>query len=296
MKTPQLPAPRLSEALGIGSEVWLKREDEHHFGSHKGRSIPLMIAEHHRSGAGSFVISSSGNAALAAARAVAAHNKNQPNDQIHLQIFIGPGIAARKRKLIEAENDPLIAIAQVKNPRQSARQFAAKEGAALLRQSTEPVALLGYHELADELARIENLAAVFVPTSSGTTAQGLAEGFARLHLNPQIHIVQTTACHPIADAIDPRSARAAAVEDSLADAIVDKIAYRKRAVAKAIKNSRGAGWIATNEEIAAAINLVKTAAGLEISPNSALSVAGLAKAVRNGWRWDGPVACLITGA
>lgn len=295
MKTPQLPAPKLSEALGITNETWLKREDEHHFGSHKGRSIPLMIATHQRAGVGHFVISSSGNAALAAARAVRAHNKNKPNDQIRLQIFIGLGISPHKQELIAAETDPLITIVQVKNPKQSAQQFAAKESAMLLRQSTEPLALLGYHELAEELAKIENLAAVFVPTSSGTTAQGLAEGFAKLHLNPQIHIVQTTACHPMVDVIDPKATNADMVESSLADAIVDKIAYRKQAVAEAIKNSRGTGWVATNEEITQAMNLMKAAVGLNISPNSALSVAGLTKAVQNGWQWSGPVVCLITG-
>ena len=296
MKTPQLPAPKLSQALGIPNEIWLKREDEHHFGSHKGRSIPLIIAERHRSGTGSFVISSSGNAALAAARAVKAHNKNKPGDQIRLQIFIGPKISPRKQELIEAENDPLIAVASVKNPKQSAKQFTDKEKAILLRQSTEPLALSGYHELADELAKIENLAAVFVPTSSGTTAQGLSEGFALRHLNPQIHIVQTTACHPIVDIINPQTADSNAAENSLADAIVDKIAYRKKAVAETVKNSRGNGWIATNEEILQAMNLMKAAVGLNISPNSALSVAGLTKAILADWKWSGPVACLITGA
>lgn len=295
MKTPQLPVPKLAHALGLPNEVWFKREDEHHYGSHKGRSIPLMIAEHHRAGVASFVISSSGNAALAAARAVRAHNKNKSSDRIQLHIFIGPKISSQKQELIAAETDPLIAIQQVPNPKQSAKQFAAQEEAMLLRQSTEPLALLGYHDLAEELARIENLAAVFVPTSSGTTAEGLAEGFAKLNLNPQIHIVQTTSCHPLVDAVNPGAAASSNAEQSLADAIVDKVAYRKKAVADVIKNSHGMGWIATNEEITKAISLVRTTTDLTISPNSALAVAGLTQAIANGWQWIGPVVCLITG-
>ncbi|MBI5729320.1 MAG: PLP-dependent lyase/thiolase, partial [Candidatus Magasanikbacteria bacterium] len=228
MKTPQMPAPKLAEALGLTNEVWLKREDEHHFGSHKGRSLPLMIAEHHRAGAREFVISSSGNAALAAARAVRSHNKNKPADPVSLQIFIGPGIAPHKQELVVAEGNPAITIVQVNNPKQTAQQFATTKKAVLLRQSTEPLALLGYHELAEELAKIGNLAAVFVPTSSGTTAQGLAESFAKLNLNPQIHIVQTTACHPIVEYIMAQSTEKqgdrhvapllAMTEKSLADA------------------------------------------------------------------------------
>ncbi|MBI5728853.1 MAG: hypothetical protein HY983_01225, partial [Candidatus Magasanikbacteria bacterium] len=124
--------------------------------------------------------------------------------------------------------------------------------------------------------------------------------------NPQIHIVQTTACHPIVEYIMAQSTEKqgdrhvapllAMTEKSLADAIVDKIAYRKQAVADAVKNSQGNGWIATNDEIIEAIKQIKMAVGFTISPNSALSVVGLTKAVKNGWQWGGPVVCLITGA
>lgn len=306
MKTPQLPIPKLTTMLGVTSEVWLKREDQHHYGSHKGRSIPLMISEHHQEGRNNFVISSSGNAALAAARAVKAHNKNKPSDLIRLQIFLGPSITPQKHESIIAETTDMIVAAQVPNPKKTAQQFATTEKATLLRQSTEPRALLGYHELAQELSKIENLAAVFVPTSSGTTALGLAQGFAKLNLHPQIHIVQTTACHPIVEYImtqapDKQGGRNVApllamTQKSLADAIVDKIAYRKSSVAEVIKNSHGNGWIATNNEITEAIKLIKTTADITISPNSALSVAGLAKAIKNGWQWTAPVVCLITGA
>lgn len=289
MKTPQSPIPRLAAALGLKSEVWLKREDRHHLGSHKGRSIPLMINEHHKNGASHFVISSSGNAAIAASRAVVAHNKNKSDDQIDLHIFIGQHISPAKDTLLEAETSPQIIIERVKNPRQRAFQFSIRKNSTLLRQSTDPLALLGYHELALELAKIENLAAIFVPTSSGTTAVGLAEGFEALNLKPEIHIVQTTSIHPMIDDTVPS-------EKSLADAIVDKIAYRKNSVLEVLKNTGGAGWVATNTEIVEAIDLIKNTAEISISPNSALSVVGLLQAIKKGRSWSGPVVCLITGA
>ena len=87
MKTPQMPSPIITRALGSSAEVWLKREDKHFYGSHKGRSIPLMVATHHKDGFSSFVISSSGNAALAAIIAIQAHNKNKPNDPLQHQNF-----------------------------------------------------------------------------------------------------------------------------------------------------------------------------------------------------------------
>lgn len=301
MKTPQLPAPRLAAKLGISGEVWLKREDKHHYGSHKGRSIPAMIAQYVADGQKSFVISSSGNAALAAALAVVAHNKNKPQNQITLHIFIGNEINAEKKLHIEtaAAASPAITITQAANPKQQALQMQKEQGTTLLRQSTDERALTGYAELAAELAKIPNLAAVFIPTSSGTTAVGLHLGFATLGLQPEIHIVQTSACHPIADAFYTQSNQplpVVAVEKSLADAIVDIVGHRKIAVADVLQKTNGAAWVATNKHITEAIALTKETTDITVSPTSALAVAGLTLAKAAGRTWGGPVVCLITGA
>lgn len=296
MKTPQTPSPKLAAALGIPTEVWIKREDKHHYGSHKGRSIPLMIATHHKNGANRFVISSSGNAALAAIHAIQAHNKNKPTDLLELTIFIGKHIDTSKKALLERKinGDTLLHLEQVEAPKQAAIIFEKQTGAALLRQSIDDVALVGYAELAKELAKIEGLAAVFIPTSSGTTAQGLAMGFSQLGISPQIHIVQTAACHPIVEALKPET-KAIQAESSLAGAIVDKIAHRKMAVIEAITKSNGSGWVANDDEITQAIALTKETADLIVSPNGALSIVGLEQANRAGTKWKGPVVCLVTG-
>lgn len=295
MKTPQTPSPKLRDALGLTNEVWIKREDRHHYGSHKGRSIPLMVNNHFKSGSTSFVISSSGNAALAAIYATQAHNNNKPATPITLHIFIGEHIEPEKKlELTEyAKNDKHITIEQVTTPKQAAILFEKEKGAKLLRQSTDDVALLGYAELAKELAKIEHLAAVFAPTSSGTTAQGLHIGFDQLGINPEIHIIQTTACHPIVDAL-PNSKKNTDAP-SLAHAIVDNVAHRKDAVVAVIQKSNGAGWIATDDEIRQAIAVAKETTDLDLSPNSALALVGLEQAIRAGRTWSGPVAILITG-
>lgn len=295
MKTPQLSYPELSAALGIATEVWLKREDKHYYGSHKGRSIPLMVAGYAKQGIANFVISSSGNAALAAARTVETHNKSKDKTPLSLTVCVGNKIGEDKLARLEtAIRDARITIQQGKNPKQQAFQIDKSGAAKWLRQSTDTLALNGYHELAGELARIPGLAAVFVPTSSGTTAQGLYEGFKQLNLNPQIHIIQTEECHPMV--IDQKQLLTPGnSERSLASAIVDKVAFRKPKVLEAIKNSGGAGWIALNTEIVQAQKLVKEITGIELSPNSALSVAGLTRAINAGWKWRGPVVSLITG-
>lgn len=300
MKTPQTAALALSALLN-GPEIWLKREDQHHFGSHKGRSIPPMIEQYGRAGQTHFTISSSGNAALAAALAIHHHNQNNPTNPWSLRIFVGTHITEAKLARLQTIHDPLITVEQVANPKQTAFKLEADGTAKNLRQSTDDQALQGYHELAEELLHIPHLQAVFVPTSSGTCAQALAEYFS-LHANPvpQVHIVQTDFCHPIAQAFQnplcPTHAKTPnPPTGSLASAIVDTVAHRKFAVIDAVLKTKGTGWIVTDADILAAQHFAKTT-GLEISNTSALSIAGLVQAITAGQTWNGPVVCLITGA
>ncbi len=329
MKTPQLPHPKLAKALSLPDELWLKREDLHHYGSHKGRSIPLMINEYRKQGVTNFIISSSGNAALAAILAIQKCNQNAKGEPLKLTVLVGEKINTEKFQMIaknqesEIMNQGVVVVEQCARPKQTAFQMekegkgnsANAGGVKWLRQSTDDMALVGYQELAGELTKIPNLAAVFIPTSSGTTAQGLYEGFSALGLNPEIHIVQTEECHPMvnvsATTPDPSLVRrgdalsppyqggVVAFGDrgggSLATAIVDKIAHRKNKILEILKISQGAGWVASNQEIKESIKLTKEKTGIEISPNSALSVVGLTQAIASGKKWDGAVVCLVTG-
>ena len=307
MKTPQQSYPSLAAALGV-PELYLKREDLHHFGSHKGPSIPLMIKNYHKDGRRDFVISSSGNAALAAILFIRDHNKNNTGDPIRLTIFVGENIESQKLSRLQSlitYHLSLITLHQVARPKQSAIQFSKEHSAVYLRQSTDDTALLGYHELAEELNHIPNLQAIFVPTSSGTTAQALGEAFETLSpafaeasagkQKPQIHIVQTEAVHPIAELCIKTGGANVSSPSSIASAIVDKVALRKEKVADVIKASGGYGWIVSDDEIRDAMRLVKETTGLDISPNSALSIAGVEKAIVE-YTWNGPIVCLITGA
>lgn len=298
MKTPQKPIPKLKELLNINNEVWFKFENKHHFGSHKGRSLPVMIDEYLKQGMNSFVISSSGNAALAALKFVISHNKNKPGQPIHLTIFVGPSIADYKLQKLKSELTPDIDLIQVKNPKQESLKFSKEKNALLLRGSTDPLALLGYHNLAEELYKIPDLSAVFLATSSGTSAEGLVIGFKNIGKIPEIHIVQTESCHPIANYFFEQNnlpSIATADQKSLADAIVDRVGLRKISVVKEITDSKGAAWVVSEKEIREALNIAGDLAGDQITGNGALSLAGLKKAVLNGRKWNGSVVCVIGG-
>lgn len=272
--------------------LFLKREDLHPYGSHKGRSISYMMDQLTAKGFNKFALSSSGNAALAAA----IHIAKLPNAELH--IYCGLNIAERKiAKLKNIENSSgKISIHRVERPLQALKVHLERESdTASLRQSTDDNALLGYDSLVSELLTIPNLTDVFIGTSSGTTAMALAQGLPSTRIN----IVQTSSCHPIATALDastPNQIEVAKQNDdkSLADAIVDKVALRSKTLIPLIKQNKGQAFIADNYAIAKAQELVVKYAGLRISANSALSIVGLTEMMYTECP-TGDVVCMICG-
>ncbi len=299
MITPIEKYPALAKAIGI-KDLIFKREDMHPYGSHKGRSIPIMIDYYIKTGSKNFVISSSGNAALAAALHIHKINSDISNNtglatidstKITLDIFVGNHIQHYKLEKLKAIEDENIRVLIKERPLQAAT-LRGQEGATSLRQSTDDEALVGYDALARELAQIEGIGAIFIGTSSGTTAQALATFFLKNNVPIQLHIVQTSSCHPIADGLETYDGENV---DSIADAIVDRTAMRKEKLVPMIKKTGGNAWVANNDEIESAIDMVKKNTGLDISTNSALSIVGLMQSIYRGWEIDGTAVCIICG-
>jgi threonine dehydratase len=295
MVTPNQDAPELAAALGASS-IYLKREDLHHYGSHKGRSIPEMMNTYVEKGQNRFVISSSGNAALAAALHTKTLNENlleanNPGPNIRLTIYVGNKVNPQKFQKLKDLEDEEINVFVREYPLHALSESIA-EGMVSLRQSTDDTALVGYASLAQELEAIPNLGAIFIGTSSGTCAQALAQYFSDKKSGVQVHIVQTSSCHPM---FDEFATYDGPNERSIADAIADKTALRKSTLVPLVKNTGGRGWCVTNDEIGLAMDLTREHSGLEISPNSALSVAGAAQAISMGYEIEGAIACMICG-
>ncbi len=290
--TPLEQYPKLAEKIGT-SNLYFKREDLHKYGSHKGRSIPFMIDFYYKKGDRKFAISSSGNAALAGAKYVAEFNATN-NDKIYLDIFVGHNVnesKLKKLKTLEQENSSNLRVLIKERPLQALNQ-AIEEGYRSLRQSTDDVALSGYVSLANELTEDPGLGAVFIGTSSGTTAQALAQYFIDNKINTQVHIVQTSSCHPIVDQFENYDGPQ---EKSLADAIVAQTTERMQILVDLINKTGGYAWTATNDEIEMARELVLTNTDVTISNNSALSIVGVMQAVYRDWKIDGEIVCLICG-
>jgi threonine synthase len=283
--TPLEKYPDLGKAMGLSVDLYFKREDLHPYGSHKGRSIPVMMDHYVAAGDSRFAISSSGNAGLAAALHAKGLNAGRPEDPISLDVFIGQKAVEYKADRLKELADDNIRVLIKERPLQAVT-MAANEGVRSLRQSTDDVALRGYESLVEEVSVLKKVGAVFIGTSSGTTAQALAARF-------PTHAVQTSSCHPIVDAFETYDGPD---EPSIADAISDITVVRKLVLVPLMKKSGGRGWVVTNEEIEAAQDMVaEHCDGLEISTNSALSVAAAIKAASIGVEFDGPVVCMICG-
>lgn len=291
MITPHGKHDRLGNSIGIKG-LYLKREDLHPYGSHKGRSIPFMIDRYRSEGVTRFAISSSGNAALAAMHHVQNLNRQFPEDAINLSIYIGKNINPEKENLLRRNSsDSHITITKAERPKQMLIA-AEKSGVRSLRQSTNDLALTGYFDLARELNTIPNLSAVFVATSSGTTAEALLRAFGKIAPHTAVHMVQTSECAAIARESDPALPEE---EPSIADAIVDAVALRRDKLLPYFKKQKAFAWAVTNNEIMDAQKSIRELAGITVSPNGALAFAGLKKAKRHGFFFNGSVVCIVGG-
>lgn len=290
MITPQTEHPDIAKELGV-PQLWLKREDLHPYGSHKGRSIPVMIDLKVAEGKRDFAISSSGNAALAAVRHIA--KRVHEGDKLTLSVLVGQNINPDKRAALLKEAaiaGDSIKIEDHVRPLQKLLELVTG-GKESLRQSTDDDALIGYKPLAIEIAGTPFLSDVFVATSSGTTVQAIADYLAEHRTGVAVHVVQTTGNSPIAREFKAEEAEPAA---SLADAIVDKVAHRKDRVKEIVTKTGGTAWIATNADIQRAQELMRSA-GVEATGNGALSLAGLVRARAKGREFKGSVVCVMTG-
>jgi threonine dehydratase len=250
-----------------------------------------MIDTYVKEGFNHFAISSSGNAALAAAYYANELNEKK-KDKINLEILIGRHIATKKLRKLEGFKNENIKVTMHDRPLQTLFTITKDQSVKALRQSTDDLALSGYRSLAEELLEIPKLEAVFIGTSSGTTAQALAQYFVDNKHKVEIHVVQTSSCHPIADSFNEDEI---VNEESIADAIVDHTAIRKSILVDLIRKSNGNAWIVSNDQIRSAQEITKINTELNISTNSALSVAGLMQAIYTSRTWKGSVACLICG-
>ena len=285
-------AAMLSEAVCLGDSLphyqrvpvqelaleslWVQREDHNPFGSHKDRSLSVQIALYREEGVQSVCISSSGNAAIAAAAACREAG-------MHVFACMSPETARGKvEPVLELGADVLF----------SSRAIGlAKDLVALgipnLRPSVDDRALLGYEAISYFLAErgpIESVDSMFCYTTSGSTLAGIWQGWQKLKERgwtgriPGLHAAQAGQITSIAERFGESTGQ---VGRSVIGDLGVRRTRRMGPVVRAIRASGGFGWAMRDEEILEAQEWMAKR-GFMICLESACSVAAALEAGRRG--------------
>ena len=255
--------------------IYFKREDLNPTGSVKDRAIPAQLNHLKELGFTSTVISSTGNAAISAQYFCQQNN-------IDLTIFTSPKINPAKLKLLSH-------VQQTPQPISSAIKYAKSHHAYLLRQSTDPIALIGYQTISQELInQLPQITSIFLPVGSGTTLLGISRP---LPQNVKIFAVQPASYCPIAKIFDPNYTPET---ETATDALSAKLLPLKSQVIAAIQKSLGQGIVIQNQSLLETQNFLSQNQ-INTSPEGALALAGFFKIQKSNLAGDFPVI-LLTGA
>jgi threonine synthase len=268
--TPLLPAPRLSERLGL--DVWLKWEGANPTGSFKDRGMTVAVSLAVAQGARAVVCASTGNtaasAAAYAARAGLPALVLQPAGAVALgKLAQARALGARVLEVRGSFDDALAA----------ARELAARGTHALV-NSLNPYRLEGQKtaafEIVEELGQPPDVLAL--PYGGGGNTCAYAKGFEEAGAGlPRILAVQA-------------SERAATAASAI------RIAEPVHApdVEQALARTGGSVVTVSDDAILDAWRVLAHEEGLFCEPASAAGVAGLAEA---GLEPGSRVVCVITG-
>jgi threonine synthase len=268
--TPLLPAPRLSEQLGL--EIWLKWEGANPTGSFKDRGMTVAISKALEDGSRAVICASTGNtaasAAAYAARAGLPALVLQPAGAVALgKLAQARALGARVLEVRGSFDDALTA----------ARELAARGTHALV-NSLNPYRLEGQKTAAFEI--LEELggppAVLALPYGGGGNTCAYAMGFSE------------------AGSGIPRivAAQAESRSETVASAIRIAEPVHAPQVDEALRRSSGTVVSVSDDAILEAWRALAREEGLFCEPASAAAVAGLSSAeLEQGAR----VVCVITG-
>ncbi|WP_374685533.1 pyridoxal-phosphate dependent enzyme [Promineifilum sp.] len=296
--TPLVAAPRLADWVGLEKEVYIKDESRNPTGSHKDRLNLCTVSAAVHSGAPGVTVASSGNHGAAAAAYAARVG-------LPCVLFITEGTEPHLVRMVSAYGAAVVPLPRPLR-RVLMRELVERAGFHPVSSITpthtgHPFGPEGYKTIAYELYRQlgDRLpAAVFVPTAYAELLYGVWLGFKELtRLGGVGPAPQLFACEPAAGA-PLRAALAAGrpvvqVDEAPTAAYSIVVGANSYRGVLAVRESEGDAVAVSDAEMADA----QTALGREglwAEFSGAAGLAGLRQAAAGGWRFDGPVVCLMT--
>ena len=288
--TPLVPAPRLSEMTGC--TVHIKVEGLNPTGSFKDRGMTMAVSEAVARGRKAVLCASTGNtsasAAAYAARAGITCAVLIPQGKIAMGKLAQAVMHGAKIIQIEGNFDDCLELA---------RKLTADYPTISLVNSVNPVRIEGQKtaafEIVDALGYAPDIHALPVGNAGNITAYW--KGYTEYHRDgisdlPRMLGTQAAGAAPLV------LGHPVSKPETLATAIrIGSPASWDGAMA-AKEESGGRFLAATDEELLAAYHLLARDEGIFVEPASAASVAGLLRAVEDGWvRPGSTVVCTVTG-
>ena len=265
--TPLQPSPRLAEWAGVEA-LAIKREDLNPTGSHKDRGARAQVEGCLARGDRVAVISSSGNAALAAATYGRAAG-------VEVVALLSPMTAPARVAAVAAAGARVVVTTK---PINYTIRLSRVRGWPDLRPSQSPEALAGFRSLGDELAReLDDGAALFGYASSGTTYEAVGGALAEAGRRVQLHPVQAGLVNGVSRAFDrPGDGRRSLVGD-----LGVKTSDRVGAVVELVQASGGSAWWVDDDAIREA-GAALSAEGHRVAIECWAALAGLRMASAAG--------------
>lgn len=278
--TELLECSKIGKKVGVG-HLYFKREDENETGSLKGRSLAYQISLNKARGEKAVVISTSGNAGIAAAAYAGKAG-------MKALIFVSPD--TEKSKIAEMQKyDPVI-IRSTRAMR-LANYASAKYKLPNLRPSLDDESIEGFKsiafEIADEAGEVD---AVFTFTTSGSSFIGMHRGFemykeiGKIGKLPKMYAVQAGEIFSVAEEFEEnldliKSVREASCGSDPAVRAGQcgiKHTKRKKEILEIMNRTSGRGIYASEREIADAEKMLLQG-GIQTSAEGCASFAGLMK-------------------
>ena len=258
--TPLETSPMLAVWAGM-RRVLVKREDLNPTGSHKDRGAVEQVAAMTAAGARVAVISSSGNAALAAASYAAPAG-------ITVVVLVSPRTNPAKVALVQAAGARVVVTDK---PINYALRLSRVRGWPDLRPSLSPDALRGFmtlgQELADGLPRGFALAGY---ASSGTTFEAIGTVASDRGTGLALHPVQAG----LVDGFSREFGRPGDGRRSLVGDLGVRVSPRAAQVVDMVRASGGEAWWVSDEQIVEARDALG-GAGFSVAPECWAAAAGL---------------------
>ncbi|SPM31356.1 Threonine synthase, partial [Mycobacterium terramassiliense] len=289
--TPLIAATRLSERTGC--TVHLKVEGLNPTGSFKDRGMTMAVTDALARGQRAVLCASTGNtsasAAAYAARAGITCAVLIPQGKIAMGKLAQAVMHGAKIIQIDGNFDDCLELA---------RKMAADFPTIALVNSVNPVRIEGQKtaafEIVDALGAAPDVHALPVGNAGNITAYW--KGYTEYHQEGVIDKLPRMLGAQAAGAAPLVLGKPVSQPETIATAIRIGAPASWTAAVAAQQQSNGRFLAVTDEEILAAYHLVAASEGVFVEPASAASIAGLLKAVDDGWVARGStVVCTVTG-